>query len=75
MDWMGHKRIDETMRDVHVAHAHRRPIPPEVIAAGNGIADPDARVLKMLAKRSALAPRGKGVANVATPIEKLSSSS
>ena len=28
MTWMGHKRIDETMRYVHVATAHRRPLAP-----------------------------------------------
>ena len=54
MHWMGHKRIDETMRYVHVAESHMRPIPSELIEAGQGVADPDRRVLAMLSKRGDL---------------------
>jgi integrase len=32
MVWMGHKTITETLRYVHVAHAHRRPVPQVVLA-------------------------------------------
>jgi hypothetical protein len=34
MDWMGHKRIDETILYVHFAGARARPTPTEVLAAG-----------------------------------------
>lgn len=57
--WMGHKRIDETMRYVHVAGAHAREVPLAIVAAGAGEADPDRRVLAMLGARGtgvALAP-------------------
>ena len=50
MTWMGHKRIDETMRYVHVATAHRRPLPTPILAATNE-PDPDRRVLAMLGRR------------------------
>jgi integrase len=57
--WMGHKRIDETMLYVHVAENHRRPTPPEVIAAGAAELDPDRRILAMLSSRcSDVAARG-----------------
>jgi integrase len=49
--WMGHKRIDETMLYVHVAHAHGRELPEGIREAGNGIADPDQRVIAMLGAR------------------------
>jgi hypothetical protein len=49
--WLGHKRIDETMRYVHVAEAHQRELPQVVCEAGNGVADPDKRVLAMLGAR------------------------
>nr|HEX4318166.1 tyrosine-type recombinase/integrase [Kofleriaceae bacterium] len=51
--WLGHKRIDETMLYVHVAEAHPRQPPKHVQKAGGRIANPDARVLAMLAARSA----------------------
>ena len=51
MTWMGHKRIDETMRYVHVADGHRRELPPELIAAVTGELDPDRRILKLLGAR------------------------
>jgi integrase len=50
--WMGHGRIDETMLYVHVASNHRRPLPPELVAASEGVADPDQRVLRQLAARA-----------------------
>ena len=57
MNWMGHKRIDETMRYVHFVEAHLRPLPQEIIDAGQGIADPDRRVIAMLSKRSEIGPK------------------
>lgn len=49
--WLGHKRIDETMLYVHVAENHRREIPEAIMMAGQGEADPDRRILKMLGAR------------------------
>ncbi len=62
--WLGHKRIDETMLYVHVADAHRRDIPDDVLHAANGIGDPDKRIVAMLGARcSAMTPvRGSHVA-------------
>jgi integrase len=51
MTWMGHKTITETMRYVHVANAHRRPIPPDVLAAAGSEVDPDRRIVLMLGGR------------------------
>ena len=51
MTWMGHKRIEETMRYVHVAESHRRELPPELLAATEGEFDPDRRILKLLGGR------------------------
>jgi len=48
---MGHKRIDETMIYVHVAENHRREIPEPILEAAQTEADPDRRILKMLAAR------------------------
>jgi hypothetical protein len=53
---MGHKRIDETMLYVHVAKDHRRDLPPEVVSAGVGEADPDRRILFMLGARATNVP-------------------
>ena len=52
--WMGHKRIDETMLYVHAAHAHMRPIPPPLLDAAAGEADPDRRILCLLGGRGHL---------------------
>jgi integrase len=52
--WMGHKRIDETMRYVHLAEAHRRPLAEPIAKAGMGEVDPDRRVLAMLGARGHL---------------------
>ena len=51
MTWMGHKRIDETMRYVHFAEDHPRSLPEPIILAAHGITDPDRRVLAMLSER------------------------
>jgi integrase len=51
MSWMGHKRIDETMRYVHVADGDRRELPAEVLAAAAGDQDPDRRILKQIGAR------------------------
>ncbi len=59
MNWMGHKRIDETMRYVHFAGAHKRPLPPHIAAASRGNDDPEKRVVKMLASRALWQSRGK----------------
>lgn len=59
MTWMGHKRIDETMLYVNLAHAHKRPVPPEVLTAGQGEADPDVRALLMLGARGKTVAKGK----------------
>lgn len=49
--WLGHQRIDETMRYVHLVEERPRPIPSSILQAGHDIADPDERVLAMLASR------------------------
>ncbi len=51
MAWLGHKRIEETMRYVHVAQDHQREIPRVVLEAGAAFMDPDRRVLGMLGAR------------------------
>ncbi len=51
MQWLGHKRIDETMLYVHVAGVHLRPIPKKLIEAGARHDDPDRRVIAMLSER------------------------
>lgn len=51
MAWMGHKQIDQTMRYVHVAEGHARPLPEHVRAAADRETDPDRRVLAMLGAR------------------------
>ena len=52
MTWMGHKRIDETMKYVHIAENHMRKLPEPIIDAARGEPDPDHRVLKMLSARA-----------------------
>ena len=52
--WLGHKRIDETMRYVHLIEEHPRPIPPSLLKAGQDIADPDQKIIHQLGARSAL---------------------
>ena len=63
MGWLGHKRIEETMRYVHVASDHWRQIPEELLQAGQGEEDPDRRVLAMLGARHRV-PQRKHDANV-----------
>src|SRR5262249_53912289 len=36
MTWMGHKRVEQTIRYVHVAEAHRRELPAELLKAVEG---------------------------------------
>ena len=62
MTWMGHKRIDETMLYVHFAEAHLRPLPELILSAQRASADPDRRVLLMLAARANLAHVGSKLA-------------
>ncbi len=52
--WLGHARIDETMRYVHVAEFHAREMPEVVRDAGLGVADQDGRVLAMLGARASV---------------------
>lgn len=49
--WFGHKRLDETVRYVHVAAAHGRELPDCMLLAADGISDQDRRVLAMLGAR------------------------
>jgi len=51
MTWLGHKRMEETLRYVHVAGGHMREAPAEVLEAADGEMDPDRRVLRMLGGR------------------------
>jgi integrase len=53
MTWLGHKRMDETLRYVHVADDHRRELPRELIEAAAGEFDPDRRILRLLGARRA----------------------
>jgi hypothetical protein len=69
MTWMGHKRIDETMRYVQVADGHRRDLPPELVAVV-GETDPDRRILKLLGARKAVNPRHSDGTKAATQTEK-----
>jgi hypothetical protein len=50
-----------TMRYVHHVEEHHRPIPDEILAAGNAVVDPDSRILAMLGARTDHA-RGNSVA-------------
>jgi integrase len=59
--WLGHSTINMTMRYVHHVEEHHRPIPEEILAAGNAVVDPDSRVLAMLGARADHA-RGNSVA-------------
>lgn len=59
--WLGHSTITMTMRYVHHVEEHHRSIPEGILAAGNAVVDPDARIVAMLGARSDFA-RGNGVA-------------
>jgi hypothetical protein len=52
---LGHAAMTETMRYVHFARNHRRPIPPHVLEAARGETDPDRRVVRMLGARGSVA--------------------
>ena len=54
--WLGHKRIDETQRYVHVAEAHQRQWPLAVVEAARQEQDLDRRVIAMLGARSIARP-------------------
>jgi integrase len=58
MNWMGHKRIDETMRYVHFAGGHMRPLPAAIVEAVARQTDPEKRIVEMLSARAC----GKAVA-------------
>ncbi len=61
--WMGHRRIDETMRYVHHVESHHRPLLPTMVAAKLADhADPDQCVLAMLSARVTDGGRGTSVA-------------
>jgi integrase len=51
MQWMGHKRVDETMLYVHFAEAHMRPHPEAILTAQKGHDDPDQKIIAMLDAR------------------------
>ncbi len=50
--WLGHRRIDETMRYVHVAGCHMRPLPKDVLDGAAHETDPDRRIVTMLGIRA-----------------------
>jgi integrase len=52
--YMGHATMEETLLYVHVAEAHARPIPPELLQAAHGAVDPDRRVIAMLGARGSV---------------------
>jgi hypothetical protein len=52
--WLGHSTITMTMRYVHHVEEHHRPIPDDILAAGNAVTDPDERVIAMLGARSVI---------------------
>ena len=54
---MGHSTITMTMRYVHHVEEHHRPIPDDILEAGNAVADPDERVIAMLGARSVIVRR------------------
>ena len=53
MAWMGHRSISTTLKYVHLAGDHMRPLPRTVLEAGRGEPDPDRRVVRMLGARIA----------------------
>ncbi|MCU0665343.1 MAG: site-specific integrase [Myxococcota bacterium] len=50
--WLGHKDLKTTLKYVHIAEAHMRPLPLAVLDAQRAEADPDQRVIRMLGARS-----------------------
>ena len=67
--WLRHSTIAQTMRYVHHAEQHRRTIPTDVLEAGQGIGDPDERILAMLGARAGARyeQRGNGVPTAKGP--------
>jgi integrase len=61
MAWLGHKQIEETMRYVHVAEQHPRPLPEGIAKAGAAEPDPDRRILRMLHARGNLTATEKAL--------------
>ncbi len=55
MTWMGHKKIDETMRYVQFADDHHRSVPSSILNAGEVFADPNQRIIAMLGARGNMA--------------------
>ena len=49
--WLGHTSIEMTLRYVRYAERYRSVIPPAILAAGYGHANPDERALAMLGAR------------------------
>jgi len=61
MQWMGHKRVDETMLYVHFAEAHMRPHLEPILEAQRGHDDPDQKIIAMLdARRLCWTETGRG---------------
>jgi integrase len=60
MNWMGHKRLEETQLYADVARAHGRSVPREILIAGADEMDPNRRVLAQLSARLALPARKSG---------------
>jgi integrase len=50
--WLGHKSMEETMLYVSLAKSHAREVPPFILAAGEGVPDPDRRLRAMLDARA-----------------------
>jgi hypothetical protein len=59
--WLGHSTINMTMRYVHHVEEHHRPVPEEILAAGNASSTRTHGVVAMLGARSDHA-RGSSVA-------------
>jgi hypothetical protein len=68
MIWMGHKRIDMTIRYVHMAEVHMREVPAELREAA---ADPtpDRRIIRMLSARILVPPIALDTTPEAAPTE------
>jgi hypothetical protein len=50
--WMGHKNFATTQEYIHLAEAHAREIPENVVLAGQKLLDPTKRVFAMLGARA-----------------------
>ena len=67
MQWMGHKRVDETMLYVHFAEAHMRPHSAPILEAQRGHDDPDQKIIAMLDARRLCETESGGGKGVAKP--------